>query len=946
MDPHLQRGLHDKLYEKRKAAALELERLIRDTAALPDSLPKLRQIVDQLCADTYSSSHPHIRNGGLIGLAAACIALGPSVARFLEDIIPPVLACFTDQDSRVRYYACESMYNIAKVAKGETLLYFNEVFDSLCRLAADSELSVKNGAELLDRLVKDIVSEKAATYVSVLQGDGYGSGVVTPVSEEEEDDGGRPRYAREVERTTAFSLERFIPMVAERIYVINPFTRTFLVSWIILLNSIPDLELITHLPAFLDGLLKFLADPNKDVRTATHVALNDFLAEIRRIAEIKKISGKTAPVNGTQTQTQTQSDDTGAGKSFSDADSASHGHSQPDTDGIAHSLISPSTPTLPFVSEPSPLNPIPNPSSSDIYIPGQDVPISHPALLHILLPHLSSPIEEIQHTALTWVNELFGICGQELLEFVPRVLERVLPVLSSGVEKVRGKAGEVSGNLRGLVMGLPEPAVEMGGGRGSGSGEGRKGSWSAQSEGSRSLSPVTMKKSSMTSALSEPQSSSLVESQSPVVGFAEKEKEEKGGNGLDYATTVSALTLQFLNEHEETRVAALDWLYWLHKKAPTKVLAMDDGTFPVLLKTLSDPSEKVVTRDLQLLALVSSSTSDDYFTSFMLNLVSLFSTDRRLLEIRGSLIVRQLCVSLSGERIYRTLAEILERDDDLEFAGIMVQNLSMGLITAPELGDLRKRLRNLETKDGQLLFTSLYRSWCHNAVATFSLCLLAQAYEQASNLLQIFADLEITVSLLIQVDKLVQLLESPVFTYLRLQLLEPEKYPYLFKCLYGLLMLLPQSSAFATLRNRLNAVNSMGFIHLAPKTPSTVFERGTGSGVGVGPKGRKGVDEIKWPELLEKFRNVQLRHEKARRTATLKNPPVFAFDPLSTRPHETPNSTPKENGMGKDGGLSRGGSTPSTPTTAGPGANGKGHGRSKSIGLANRLYQARQKRKE
>lgn len=91
--------------------------------------------------------------------------------------------------------------------------------------------------------------------------------------------------------------------------------------------------------------------------------------------------------------------------------------------------------------------------------------------------------------------------------------------------------------------------------------------------------------------------------------------------------------------------------------------------------------------------------------------------------------------------------------------------------------------------------------------------------------------------MLVQVDKLVQLIESPVFTCacspllypaltnhshifgpdLRLQLLEPERYPHLFKCLYGLLMLLPQSSAFVSLRNRLNAVNSAGFLHIAPK---------------------------------------------------------------------------------------------------------------------------------
>ena len=49
-----------------------------------------------------------------------------------------MLACFTDQDARVRYYACESMYNIAKVAKGELLLYFNDVFDALSKVGPQS----------------------------------------------------------------------------------------------------------------------------------------------------------------------------------------------------------------------------------------------------------------------------------------------------------------------------------------------------------------------------------------------------------------------------------------------------------------------------------------------------------------------------------------------------------------------------------------------------------------------------------------------------------------------------------------------------------------------------------------------------------------------------------------------------------------------------------------
>jgi vacuole morphology and inheritance protein 14 len=53
----------------------------------------------------------------------------------------------------------------------------------------------------------------------------------------------------------AFSLAHFIPLLSDRIYVISPFTRSFLVSWITVLDSIPELELITYLPEFLDGLL-------------------------------------------------------------------------------------------------------------------------------------------------------------------------------------------------------------------------------------------------------------------------------------------------------------------------------------------------------------------------------------------------------------------------------------------------------------------------------------------------------------------------------------------------------------------------------------------------------------------------------------------------------------------------------------------------------------------
>lgn len=105
-------------------------------------------------------------------------------------------------------------------------------------------------------------------------------------------------------------------------------------------------------------------------------------------------------------------------------------------------------------------------------------------------------------------------------------------------------------------------------------------------------------------------------------------------------------------------------------------------------------------------------------------------------------------------------------------------------------------------------------------------------------------------------------------------------------------MLLPQSSAFMSLRNRLNAVSSLGFVHISPRRFVFLFQRKAprflvcgffamltigehpfpfrvNSAVASGTLGTRSKivrDEIKWVELLSHFRNVQIKHEKSRRT--------------------------------------------------------------------------------
>jgi vacuole morphology and inheritance protein 14 len=286
--------------------------------------------------------------------------------------------------------------------------------------------------------------------------------------------------------------------------------------------------------------------------------------------------------------------------------------------------------------------------------------------------------------SLRWIVEFLDICPEEVLPFTPKILAHLLPAMASGVESIRQAAGRVNTSLMDYVVSLsdePElvpmaPPSRIPGPDGASSA--RASLSSSRDLEVRSPTPAQITASNVT----------------PVPAAQPPNPQAD----LDYAAAVNSLTLLFLNDHEATRVAALTWLIMLHRKAPRKVLAFNDGTFPALLKTLSDPSEAVVTRDLQLLSQISRNSEDDYFSNFMVNLLQLFSTDRKLLETRGNLIIRQLCMSLSAERIYRTLADCIEKEEDLEFASIMVQNLNNNLITAPELSELRKRLRNLETK--------------------------------------------------------------------------------------------------------------------------------------------------------------------------------------------------------------------------------------------------------
>ncbi|KAK2189817.1 hypothetical protein NP493_96g09005 [Ridgeia piscesae] len=698
LTPPLVRALNDKLYEKRKVAALDIEKMVREFVKT-DNTGQIDALLRVLGQDFTMSHSPNSRKGGLIGLAAVSIAIGKDSGLYVQQLVKPVLTCFFDSDSRVRYYGCESLYNIIKVARGSVLPFFNDIFDGLSRLAADPDQNVRSGAELLDRLMKDIVTE-----------------------------------------SSVFNLVAFIPLLRERIYSKNPFARQFIVSWLSTLNTVPDIDMLVFLPDVLDGLFQILGDTNPEVRKMTGTVLGEFLQEIRKSPAQVKFS----------------------------------------------------------------------------------------AMANILVIHSQATDALVKHTAIQWLDDFVQLSGRTMLPFTAGILTATLPCLANVDEKqksTRDYSRAVNNALMRLITTeeddcpLPQAGEKT-----------QEKPAEIREKGDGKTVSKTTKGAVLTTGCYTMKELLLCPRSRPVSTTV---------NELDMESVIPVLSRHLFHSSIQTRVTAFRWVYNLFLKTPNKAFRHVDELFPLLLKTFSDPSDEVVLLDLEVLAEISSSAAgkhfplrtgqqfmlspavqkaiksshhmNDYFTVFILSLMHLFSTDQQLLDDRGSFIIRQLCLLLNAEDIYRCCAETLQQEEDHKFASHMIMTLSTILLTATELFELRTQLKDLKTDASCSLFNTLYKAWCHNPVATVALCFLAQSYQHTADLLATFGDLEVTVEFLTEIDKLVQLIESPIFTYLRLQLLDPEHSEYLLRSLYSILMLLPQSDAFHTLQHRLDCIPKIVF---------------------------------------------------------------------------------------------------------------------------------------
>lgn len=222
---------------------------------------QIRKLLNLLGNDFAISRDSNKRKGGLIGLAAVSIGLGKVSSsqrsnemenakhqlylqdseKYINDLVRPILNCLADPELKVRYFASESLYNVVKVARGAIVPLFPDIFSALSRLVTDPDQSVKNGSELLDRLLKVSVSDFVVNIHFLNDFFPLKQDIVT-------------------ESSQTFDLDSFIPLIRERVYPNNSFSRQFVISWVSVLNAVPEINMVVYLPEILDGLFQMLED--------------------------------------------------------------------------------------------------------------------------------------------------------------------------------------------------------------------------------------------------------------------------------------------------------------------------------------------------------------------------------------------------------------------------------------------------------------------------------------------------------------------------------------------------------------------------------------------------------------------------------------------------------------------------------------------------------------
>ncbi|SCP03540.1 conserved Plasmodium protein, unknown function [Plasmodium malariae] len=201
---------------------------------------KIIEIINFLDEKFIKSVSTSERCGGLISLAFISISLNDKIKYYFSEILKIIISCINDQDSKVRYYVCESLYNLCKISKGVIFYNIEDIFDCLYRIFSDSCPNVKNGGAFLDNLLKDMT----CSYNNI------------------------------------FNIYKIIYILKDKICIENANVRQLIISWLFFLQNIPTINIFEYFHFFVKDLFLMLSDENKDIQKQANQCLDLYIDKI------------------------------------------------------------------------------------------------------------------------------------------------------------------------------------------------------------------------------------------------------------------------------------------------------------------------------------------------------------------------------------------------------------------------------------------------------------------------------------------------------------------------------------------------------------------------------------------------------------------------------------------------------------------------------------------
>lgn len=415
--------------------------------------------------------------------------------------------------------------------------------------------------------------------------------------------------------------------------------------------------------------------------------------------------------------------------------------------------------------------------------------------------------------ALEWSAELLRLGGLKMLSLTHNLLDAILPQLSAKDLTIRIAAGHANGLLQQLLVENETVAAAA-----------------QQASSGNSVQSVSLMGG--TSGSPPAASTPLQPPPQGAVATAPPSAVSAAFSTIAYYPVLQTMMSHLeVRSKEDTRIASLEWFLLIHGVRPDVVHEHFETMFEAILSTLGDVSENVMHKSVEVLHILAGEERFPYFIQLLLHYFELKSP---ILLPKAPIIIKQLQLRYQGaqdgfascEKLFLKIAELLPQRHDLRFVTKLVIVLNTMLLTSKEFMPLRDVLRK-GTNDPRARATllGLYPCWCFDTTAAIALCLLTTAYSQALRLVVLLGNSEISPQALVQVDRLVQLLESPVFSFLRVALLHPLQNAALVKTMFGLQMLLPQASPqYKALHARLKSVPSVAQMDLAVGASTTLAQ--------------------------------------------------------------------------------------------------------------------------